>query len=163
MVKSGYQAVFFGIESVTQKVLDAAKKGFTLNQAKKAIKLVAEAGIQPQLSFIIGLPKETKRSALNVLNFLRKVPWHVVSLHVITPYPGTEIFINRKRYGIRLLTTDWDLFDSTTPVAETEDMSVKEITYVLLKIYDELPRIKGVDRQNAESILSLMFKPTENP
>ena len=53
MKKAGCWILFLGIESGCQKILDAVGKRITIEQAKKAVKIVKDAGIQVLGSFII--------------------------------------------------------------------------------------------------------------
>lgn len=76
---SGCKTILFGIESASQKILnDINKKAIIENEIKK-IKKVMMYNIEPQLSFIIGFPTESKEDLENTINlyfkykFMKKV------------------------------------------------------------------------------------------
>lgn len=100
MKEAGCLALNYGIESGSQRMLDIMKKGVTVEQASKAIKMTREAGIKDWLSFIIGFPEETEEDIEETAKFCIKNDVHLVSLFFATAYPGTELYEQVKRKGM---------------------------------------------------------------
>jgi len=101
MKEAGCTDIFFGIESVSQKVLDLIKKGFTVQQAKDAIKTAEKLGIRTHCSFIIGLPGETVRSLNRIPKFVEETnPSGRVLPNLLDILPGTELFEKQEEYSI---------------------------------------------------------------
>src|SRR5690606_1618405 len=46
--------------------------------------------------------------------------------HVLTPYPGTKLFDNYEKEG-RILTRNWDLYDTRNVVFKTKNLSPQEL------------------------------------
>jgi radical SAM superfamily enzyme YgiQ (UPF0313 family) len=92
MKKAGIKIIGFGFESGDDDMLKAMNKWATVEQAKKAIALCKEVGIQVDGGFIIGYPGETRKSILNTIKFIKeaKPDWFKANLFV--PYPGSEIY-----------------------------------------------------------------------
>jgi radical SAM superfamily enzyme YgiQ (UPF0313 family) len=59
MAQAGCWMISYGIESGSQKILDEADKGTTIEQAMQAVRCAHEAGIKTVGQFILGLPGET--------------------------------------------------------------------------------------------------------
>lgn len=60
MKKAGCSALLYGLESGSQKSLDAMNKETTVEKGRRAAALTEESGIVPILSFILGIPGETE-------------------------------------------------------------------------------------------------------
>ena len=92
MKKSGCYVVSFGIESGSQKVLDALRKGITIEQIKKAISLCRKVGIEAMGYFMIGNPAETEVEARKTIRFSQKLGLDFATFGTTAAYPGTEIY-----------------------------------------------------------------------
>lgn len=106
---AGCWAILFGAESGVQKNLNAVRKGITLDQTRKAVKAAKEAGLTVHTPFLIGIPGETFEEGLMTIEFACELNPDIASFHSLTPFPGTEIYDNIKKYG----TISSDLTDFT--------------------------------------------------
>jgi anaerobic magnesium-protoporphyrin IX monomethyl ester cyclase len=127
MKDAGCISVWFGVESGSQQVLDAMKKGITTSQTMRVIGWVRELGLKPVPNVILGFPGETKSSAWKTIKFVEKIsPDDVAFYNVATPFPGTPMYDMVKENGW-LRVTDFDKYDTTKPVFETPWLSMKEL------------------------------------
>jgi len=92
MKKSGCVLISYGFESGSQRMLNSMKKGITIKQMEKVVKVSRENEMPIPSSFIIGMPGEDDKSCKETLNFCIKNNLHLDSLMFATPYPGAEIF-----------------------------------------------------------------------
>jgi anaerobic magnesium-protoporphyrin IX monomethyl ester cyclase len=97
MKKAGCWIIFLGIESGSQKILDAIGKRITLEQVKKAVKILKDAGIQVLGSFIIGFLQDTTETIKETIKFAKSLNLNYAEFSILTPYPGTPIFDYAKR------------------------------------------------------------------
>jgi radical SAM superfamily enzyme YgiQ (UPF0313 family) len=134
MKKAGCWIIFLGIESGSQKILDAIGKRITLEQAKKAVKILKEAGIQVLGSFIIGFLQDTKETIKETIKFAKSLNLDYAEFSILTPYPGTPIFDYAKKNNM-LLTEDWSKYTATEPIVKIEGISEKEIKALFQKAY----------------------------
>jgi anaerobic magnesium-protoporphyrin IX monomethyl ester cyclase len=133
MKEAGCVAVWFGIESGSQSVLNAMGKGISLAQTIRAFKWAKEAGIKPNPNVILGFPGETKKTAWETIKFVKRLTRDYMGCYAVaTPYPGTPMydFIQKKGW---LKVTDFDKYDTATPTFETPTLSMEE----LRKIYEQ--------------------------
>jgi radical SAM superfamily enzyme YgiQ (UPF0313 family) len=127
MHEAGCVSFWCGLESGTQQVLDAMKKGITPELTAKVLGWVREVGMQPVPNVILGFPGETKQSAWDTIKFVEKVAPDMVGFYnVATPFPGTPMYDIVKANGW-LRITDFDKYDTTRPIFETPQLSMKEL------------------------------------
>jgi len=127
MKVAGCVSVWFGVESGTQQVLDAMKKGISPELTMKVLGWVRKAGLMPVPNVILGFPGETKESAWKTIKFVEKVAPDAVGFYnVATPFPGTPMYDLVKAKGW-LRITDFDMYDTTKPIFETPQLSMKEL------------------------------------
>jgi len=127
MKDAGCVSVWFGVESATQQVLDAMKKGITPDLTEKVIGWVREVGLKPTPNVILGFPGETKDSAWKTIKFIEKIAPDAVGFYnVATPFPGTPLYDTVKE-NCWLRITDFDKYDTTRPIFETPQLSMKAL------------------------------------
>ena len=114
MVDAGMWRLQVGIESGSQKILDAQNKQITKEQIKKVFE---EAGKIDNLTIvgnlIIGLPGETKDTILETTNFTKELYLLAnfradITTTFLTPFVGTPININPQKYGLKILDEDFE-------------------------------------------------------
>ena len=134
MKQAGCTWVCYGLESGDQKILDRIKKRITVDQARQAVRMAREAGIDVIVSFILGLPGENTRTAqrsVKIAEELRKDYGVYYGFHILAPMPGTELREKADEYGIRILTKDWTKYDANRPVAEPIGFSTDQMKHVM--------------------------------
>ncbi len=91
MKKAGCKLLAMGIESVDPDVLKMIKKGETLEQIKKAIKAVNEAGIISKAFFLVGLPGDNKEKVIKSIKFFKENKIYIPRYSMIIAYPTTRL------------------------------------------------------------------------
>lgn len=72
LYRGGCRKLLFGLESGSQKRLDALNKGISIPQAEEVLKNCAHAAIFFRVFAMIGLPHETAEEAFETFNFFRR-------------------------------------------------------------------------------------------
>jgi radical SAM superfamily enzyme YgiQ (UPF0313 family) len=137
MKKAGCWILFLGIESGCQRILDAMWKGITVEQIKRAVKMIKNAGIQVLGSFIIGFPEDTMESIKQTIDFAKSLNLDYAEFSILTPYPGSPIF-NFALENDLLLTEDWSKYTAIEPVMKIKDLTEKQLKSFLQKAYISL-------------------------
>jgi anaerobic magnesium-protoporphyrin IX monomethyl ester cyclase len=131
------QLVCFGIESGSQKILDAMKKGTTVEQNATAIKWAKEAGLSVNVSLIIGYPGETQETLKETIDFMKKTEPDDIFLFLATPYATTELRETVLSMGWKM-SQDWNIFEMQTAVFENKEFSFGRINNVREIFYNQL-------------------------
>lgn len=93
---SGCKKILFGAESGSSKILKFINKDINVEETISAVKKCKDAGIIPILSFMCGLPNETKEDLYKTLDLIDEIKGIyrnalVNGLFLFTPYPNTDI------------------------------------------------------------------------
>ncbi len=105
--ESGCVSLGLGVESVSQKTLDIINKKINVKEARQTIHLLKENGIEVRAYIILGLPGEPKDIVDKTWDFIQETDPEVVYLSIFTIRPGTEVYDNPKKFGIKNITDDW--------------------------------------------------------
>ncbi|MBF0118011.1 MAG: B12-binding domain-containing radical SAM protein [Desulfobacterales bacterium] len=95
MAEVGCVWIGYGIESGSQKILDAMNKRVTVSQAKEAIINTRKASIYANTTFIFGYPSESLETIQETINFKREMNINCPSFFA-TPYPCTPLYEQMK-------------------------------------------------------------------
>ncbi|MCW4053800.1 MAG: B12-binding domain-containing radical SAM protein [Candidatus Bathyarchaeota archaeon] len=138
MRKAGCIAVWFGVESGARNVIDGMGKSERastyVTQTRKAFKWANETGLMTVANIIFGFPGETKDTALETLKFVEELNPNEIGYYIATPYPGTPLYDYVKEKGW-LKITDFDKYDTATPIFESPSISMKDLEEIREKAY----------------------------
>ncbi|MBN1384040.1 MAG: radical SAM protein [Elusimicrobia bacterium] len=105
--ESGCITMCLGVESVSQISLDIINKKISVKQAKESIRFLKENGIETRIYMIIGLPGEPGDIVEQTWKFIKETSPDLVYLSLFTVRPGTEVFNNPKKFGIKHINKNW--------------------------------------------------------
>ena len=107
--EAGCEQIDLGVESGDEGILRRSKKGITIPQVKKAVRLAKKVGLKVVCYFIIGHPYETKRSIKKTYKLAKELDPNMILVGIMMPYPGTEIMRMAKKGegNYRLISDDW--------------------------------------------------------
>ncbi|RJP76419.1 MAG: radical SAM protein [Candidatus Zixiibacteriota bacterium] len=89
--RAGVYSTLVGIESGSQRILDAMKKGLTLELVRERVRLIKQAGLTVNAFFIVGFPGETEADIKATIRFARSLPLDGALFSSFLPLPGAEI------------------------------------------------------------------------
>jgi len=92
MKNAGCGAIYFGVESGSQRVLDILRKEITLEKTEKALELCKETGIRTVASIMLGIPQQTIEENYESLRFIKKLDPDIVYFNTFMGFPGTELY-----------------------------------------------------------------------
>ncbi len=125
--KAGLRSLFVGFETFSAANLRQSNKKQNLEKDYvRAVNRLHSLGVMINGSFVFGLDEDDKDV------FKRTVDWAVrnaittSTFHVLTPYPGTQLFADMEKQN-RILTKNWDLYDTRHVVYQTKNISAKEL------------------------------------
>lgn len=125
--EAGLRSLFVGFETFSPENLKQSNKKQNLKRDyEAAVARLHSLGIMINGSFVFGLDDDGPDV------FKRTVDWGVknalttATYHVLTPYPGTALFKQMEAEN-RILTRDWDLYDTRHVVYKTTRLSAEEL------------------------------------
>ena len=100
MKEAGCALIYIGTESFNQKILDDIKKDINLKDNYKAVKLVRECGIEPEISVLLGASGlETKQTIFHNIKEARKIKSRFIHYSIASPLPNTRLYKISKEKG----------------------------------------------------------------
>jgi len=152
MRSANCQLVSFGVESGSQKMLNAMKKGTTVQQNEMAIKWAKETGLSVIIYLIVGYPGETKESLKQTFDFIKKTEPDDVYMYLATPYPSTELGDLVKDTCWKI-SRDWSHYEMQTPVFEKAGLSFEKINNEREIFYNDLYSPSYILRQSLKGTI----------
>lgn len=173
MKKAGCGKIVFGFESGSQKILDLMKKGTTVEQAIRAVKLVKEVGIKTSGNFMLGNIGETRETMRESIDMAKKLNTDTIAFFQTSPYPGTEIYYTALEKGYLRKDIQWKDFailSKSAPALNIPGLPPEEVADWIKKAYKEfyirpeyiLNQLKGIktkrDLQRMWQGVKLLFQ-----
>ena len=135
MKKANCKLIHYGVESGSQKMLNAMRKGTTVEQNSRALKLTKEVGIGAAISVVVGYPGETPEMLRQTVDFMNKTKPDYVYMCQAIPYPGTEMATALEKLGWEM-DSEWNHYDEVTPVFKSPLLPQEEIDRVRKEFFN---------------------------
>jgi radical SAM superfamily enzyme YgiQ (UPF0313 family) len=146
--EAGLRSLFVGFESLNDKNLKQSNKNHNLGRDYNvAIQRLHDLGIMINGSFVYGLDDDDAGI------FRRTVDWAIErgittsTFHIATPYPGTAFYKEMER-SERMVSRNWDLFDTRHVTFNPTRMSAKELKNGYDWSYDQFYRWSSIVRSS---------------
>ena len=101
----GLTAIYFGMESGSDRILKIMEKKATVDENLIAAKLCAEAGVFTTIQLVVGMPGENDRTIHETIDFIkqatRDLPYPpMVSVNYLQSLPGTPAYEYLRNHGL---------------------------------------------------------------
>jgi len=136
--ESGCYLLGMGVESGDDDTLRRIRKAITVDQVKKAVKIIKSHGIELGTYFILGHPHESRATVQKTIDLAVELNTDTIAVGIMVPYPGTEVYRMAKRGegGYRLISENWDAYDKYGNAAlEMDDLPSTELARLQKKAY----------------------------
>jgi len=144
---SGCKALYFGVESSSQRTLDRVGKRITVDQVIKVFKWVKELELFTVGTFILGFPWETLEDMKNTVEFAIKLDPSYAQFTIATPYPGTPLYEYALRNNL-IVDSNWEHYTTLRPVMRGHNFSTKDVARMLARAYRKFYlRLKFLKRE----------------
>ncbi len=134
MAVAGCSTVYVGLESINPRSLLEMKKSQNLQDIKRALAILGNAGIQVHAMFMLGNDPDTPGIFKATSQFAKTANIDYFQCNVLTPLPGTELFDNYQRQG-RLLHKNWEYYDGLHVVFHPARMSALTLQNGMLRCF----------------------------
>ena len=167
MKKAGINWVFLGIESGDDSLLKSVSKKQDIQQTKKAVEILKNAGIYVGGNYVFGLAEDNYKTMQKTLDFALELNTEWANFFVSMAYPGTKLYEDAVGKGI--LPKKWEQYGFFAPNSlplPSKYLSSEEIikfrdaafnAYFGNKNYQDLvAKTFGEDKRNA--VLKMLTK-----
>lgn len=127
MKQAGCFEIHYGVETISQKVLDMNNRGMKVDTIYEAVENTKRLGLRVRLFFIVGLPFEEHGIADRTIEFVKKAKPNGIDLSTFVPFPGSDVFENPSKYGIEILSRDFNDYSMSIGLYKGE--SEKDFIY----------------------------------
>ncbi len=143
MRSAGCTQVLMGIESGSQRMLDLVRKDITVEDIRRASRLIHAAGMEVYAMLVNALPTETVEDIKDTDRLLKEIRPDFTEFLVYMPYPGTPLFDLAVQEGFEIPQSleEWGRM-GTFDLRSVED---KGITSVSEQMYESMA--KGAKRR----------------
>ncbi len=133
LVRAGLIHAAIGVERLSDEELASFHKGFqTENTIRSCMELLRRKypKVFVQATFLVGLRNDTRDSILAQGEYAKSLAPDYAGFHPLTPVPGTKLWREALEKGW-IRDDDFLDYDWSTPVMETETMTLQEIDQAL--------------------------------
>ncbi len=128
---AGLYALKYGVESAEQKLLDQCAKGLDIEKVKETVRITHELDIKMHLTFMFGMPGETRETAKKTIDLALEMAPESVQFTVATPFPGSKYWREMIESG-KLMSRDYNRYDGfRSAVVKTDSLSSKQLESIL--------------------------------
>lgn len=143
-VKSGLRSLFIGFESLNQEAMRRYGKYHNrVTEYEHAIKLLRQRGVMINASFVYGLDQDGPDVFDATTGWAIENGIETSTFHILTPYPGTELFNRYQKQG-RILHHNWDLYDTRHVVFKHPLMTQEQIEDGYWRSYERFYSFKNI-------------------
>jgi len=144
MAKAGCHGMFIGFESLTHDNLRVMGKRINrIEEYEDGIRRLHENGIGVYASFVFGYDYDEPHVFDQFLDFSERNHIEGAFLPLLTPFPGTRVYLRLKEEG-RILTEDWSQYDMATAVFKPRRMTVDQLQEGFWKVNREFYSIPSM-------------------
>ena len=151
MKRSGCQGLFVGFESIqADSINNVHKIQNNIEIYEKAVKMAHDRGIMINASFVCGVDGYTPETFRTTLDWIVKNKIETVTSHILTPYPGTELYNRLKKEG-RIISDDLSKYNTAHVVFRPAQMSERELYDGYIWIYKQIYSLKNILKRMPEN------------
>lgn len=145
--KAGFSSINYGLESLSDTVLKAMNKGYTVEEARIVLERTKEAGLDTLVNIVVGFPGETDalfEETMANANRMRHLITNVCNLNDCMITPNSPMELRPKSFDILLPRKDhWKTWVSTsfdnTPAVRERRLARAVKSFHELGLLEELP------------------------
>lgn len=124
---AGLRSLFVGFETLSPSGLAGTGKRQNLGRSyRDVVRRLDDFGIMINGSFVFGLDGDDREVFRRTVEWAAQSGITTATFHILTPYPGTALFSDMVAQD-RLVTRDWDLYDTRHVVYRPIGLSPDEL------------------------------------
>jgi radical SAM superfamily enzyme YgiQ (UPF0313 family) len=137
MAEKGCQSLFIGFESINRdSIREVHKHQNDVDLYEKLVEALHGRNIMINASLVFGLDNDRPDVFGRTLDWLVRKKISSITVHILTPYPGTRLFQRLEEQG-RIVDYDWSHYNTSHVVYRPLKMTEAELAAGYLWIYHE--------------------------
>lgn len=141
---SGMRSLFVGFETINPGNLAMVSKNHNLGRNyNEAVRRLHDLGVMVNGSFVFGMDDDGPDVFDRTADWAVEQGLETATFHILTPYPGTPLRTSLEKQG-RILTNDWDLYDTRHSVFRPKKMSPRELESGYWRAYERFYSWSGI-------------------
>lgn len=137
--KAGVIHLYMGVEATNQGTLDLFKKDLKCEESLQALRIVNQAGIISECSFVFGLPDDSWETVETTLQLAKHYDPDMPHFLLIAPWPYSDIYPQLKDY---VATEDYSCYNFVEPVTRSKHLSQEDLREAVVQCYRRYYRDK---------------------
>ena len=137
MAEAGLEALYFGVESGSQRILDYYGKGTTVEQAREAFRLCHKHRVATAAYFMIGAPIETRADIEESRRLAHELRARYTYWFIYTPLPGAPLYDDFVERGYK---PDFEHFVFSRATIPVGDLAPQELEALHRQLVAEFRR-----------------------
>jgi anaerobic magnesium-protoporphyrin IX monomethyl ester cyclase len=138
MKEAGCNEIQFGIDYGDEEVLHNLGKYTSIGVIEDAVRWAKEAGFFVDAFFIFNVPGEDEETMERTYNLIQRVPISAIEINLLTPYPGTTLWDDPERFGMKIVEKNFDYYTTKKYVMENIDFPRDKFVPAFKKILKRL-------------------------
>ena len=130
--KAGLVHVSLGTEAAAQLNLNIFRKETTIEDNKRAVRLLKENGIVAEVQYIMGLENETLETIEETYRMARDWQADMTNWNMFTPWPFSELF---EDLGDKVEVRDYSHYNFVTPIMKPNAITREQLLQGVLRNY----------------------------
>jgi anaerobic magnesium-protoporphyrin IX monomethyl ester cyclase len=130
--KAGLVHISLGTEAAAQLNLNVFRKETTIEDNKRAVRLLRENGIVAEVQYIMGLENETLETIEETYRMARDWQADMTNWNMFTPWPFSELF---EDVGDKVEVRDYSHYNFVTPIMKPNNITREELLKGVLRNY----------------------------
>ncbi|MHB8841779.1 MAG: B12-binding domain-containing radical SAM protein [Candidatus Aquicultor sp.] len=126
--RAGILHMYVGVEAVHQGRLDQMKKNLQIEDSRKAITLLNDAGIITETSFLLGLPGDMPETVDETLKLSFEYAPDLAFFLAVTPWPYADFY---RQVADKVEVFDYSRYNLINPIIKPDAMTRDELAGML--------------------------------
>lgn len=144
MRDSGCKSLFIGFESLNQESINLSNKyQNSIAKYERLCNEIHKRGIMINSSFVFGLDGDTPDTFRYTIDWIVKNKIETVTSHILTPYPGTQLYTDF-RYTGRITDLNQTNYTTSHVVFQPKGMTPEQLYEGYLQVYREVYSFKNI-------------------
>jgi radical SAM superfamily enzyme YgiQ (UPF0313 family) len=150
MAKTGCRSLFIGFESINTASLKSVNKDNKVKRYEELVEAIHSRGIMVNASMVFGLDGDAIDTFSRTLDWLIKMRIETLTSHILTPYPGTELYRNIDTAG-RITDRSLEKYNTANVVFEPVGMTAEDLYEGYRRMYRQFYSFKNIIRRFPKS------------